>query len=70
MVEWSIATIYDANLIVQTLQLSLTRHSPQAVLLHHSGRMSTDIGREDVKVSIMISNENVVQEGDYKNYAI
>ena len=42
VVEWSIATIYDANLIVQTLQLSLTRHSPQAVLLHHSGLMSTD----------------------------
>jgi putative transposase len=41
VVEWSIATIYDANLIVQALQLSLTRRSPQAVLLHHSGRMST-----------------------------
>jgi len=38
---WSMATIQDATLVVQTRPLALTRRRPLAGLLHHSGRGST-----------------------------
>jgi putative transposase len=41
VVGWSMATIQDATLVVQALQMALTRRRPQAGLLHHSDRGST-----------------------------
>lgn len=41
VVGWSMATIQDATLVVQALQMALTRRCPQAGLLHHSDRGST-----------------------------
>ncbi len=41
VVGWSMAAIQDAPLVVQALQMALTRRSPQAGLLHHSDRGST-----------------------------
>src|SRR5438270_2356827 len=40
-VGWFMATIQDAMLVVQARPLALTRRSPLAGLLHHSGRGST-----------------------------
>src|SRR5205085_9194735 len=41
VVGWSMAAIQDATLVVQALQMALTRRCPQAGLLHHSDRGST-----------------------------
>ncbi len=41
VVGWSMATIQDATLVGQALQMALTRRRPQAGLLHHSDRGST-----------------------------
>lgn len=38
---WSMATIQDAALVVQALQMAVARRRPQAGLLHHSDRGST-----------------------------
>lgn len=41
VVGWSMAAIQDATLVVQALQMALTRRRPLAGLLHHSDRGST-----------------------------
>jgi putative transposase len=41
VVGWSMAATQDAMLILQALQMALTRRRPQAGLLHHSDRGST-----------------------------
>jgi putative transposase len=41
VVGWSMATIQDATLVVQALQMAVARRRPQAGLLHHSDRGST-----------------------------
>src|SRR5436305_466734 len=41
VVGWSMAAIQDATLVVQALQMAVTRHRPEAGLLHHSDRGST-----------------------------
>ncbi len=40
VVGWSMATIQDATLVVQALQMAVARRRPQAGLLHHSDRGS------------------------------
>lgn len=41
VVGWSMAATQDAMLVIQALQMALTRRRPQAGLLHHSDRGST-----------------------------
>ena len=41
VVGWSMAAIQDATLVVQALQMAITRRHPEAGLLHHSDRGST-----------------------------
>jgi putative transposase len=41
VVGWSMATIQDATLVVQALQMAVARRRPQAGVLHHSDRGST-----------------------------
>ena len=41
VVGWSMAAIQDATLVVQALQMAVTRRRPEAGLLHHSDRGST-----------------------------
>jgi len=41
VVGWSMAAIQDATLVVNALEMALTRRRPQAGLLHHSDRGST-----------------------------
>jgi putative transposase len=41
VVGWSLATIQDAPLVAQALQMAVARRRPQAGLLHHSDRGST-----------------------------
>lgn len=41
VVGWSMAAVQDAPLVVQALQMAITRRCPQAGLLHHSDRGST-----------------------------
>lgn len=41
VVEWSMAALEDATLVVQALQMAIARRSPEAELLHHSDRGST-----------------------------
>jgi len=41
VVGWSMATIQDAALVGQALQMAVARRRPQAGLLHHSDRGST-----------------------------
>ena len=38
---WSMAALQDATLVVNALEMALTRRRPQAGLLHHSDRGST-----------------------------
>src|SRR6266851_5868078 len=40
VVGWSMAAIQDATLVVNALEMALTRRRPQAGLLHHSDRGS------------------------------
>lgn len=39
---WSMAVVQDATLVIQALQMAITRRRPQAGLLHHTDRGSTD----------------------------
>jgi transposase InsO family protein len=41
VVGWSMASIQDANLVAQALQMAISRRHPQAGLLHHTDRGST-----------------------------
>jgi putative transposase len=41
VVGWSMAAIQDATLVVNALEMALTRRRPQGGLLHHSDRGST-----------------------------
>jgi putative transposase len=41
VVGWSMAAIQDARLVVQALEMAITRRRPPAGLLHHSDRGST-----------------------------
>ncbi len=41
VVGWSMAAIQDVSLVVQALEMAMTRRRPQAGLLHHSDRGST-----------------------------
>ena len=41
VVGWSRASVQDATLVVQALQMAVARRRPQAGLLHHSDRGST-----------------------------
>lgn len=41
VVGWSIAATQDATLVIQALQMAITRRRPPAGLLHHSDRGST-----------------------------
>jgi putative transposase len=41
VVGWSMAAVQDATLVIQALQMAITRRRPQAGLLHHTDRGST-----------------------------
>ena len=42
VVGWSMAATQDATLVLQALQMAIARRCPEAELLHHSDRGSTD----------------------------